>query len=90
METKNRGYGHWENSKIPQQWKAKWGKKPINCGSDHYTLWRDTYYEYLCLLYDQLTSSLKSSKATLIRYVTFEEFVRFAYKKSSGYISQYA
>ncbi len=71
---------------IPRFWKNEWGKKPANCRSNHYALWRDTYYEYLCPIYD----SLKSSKVNTVRYITFEKFVWFVYTKSSGYISQYA
>lgn len=52
-----------------------------------YVRWRTTYHPYLCALYDYF---LKLYKGAPGRYIDFEEFVSFAYKTSSGYISKFA
>lgn len=93
MEIENRGIGHGESGRVPpppSQWKRKWGKKPLRQKTDHYTIWRNTYNKYLFQLYKEMIRSLNSPKAVGLRDVDFEEFASFAYRTSSGYISQYA
>jgi len=79
MERKNRRIGYRKGSDIQPQ--------TFSPPQSHYFNWRSAYQLYLLQLYQKL---LNLSKGLRIRNISFEEFVLFAYKTSSGYISPYA
>ena len=52
----------------------------------HYEKWVAAYNEYLYHMYDNILSKYKHPS----RNIEFDEFCKFMYDHSSGYITQYA
>lgn len=62
----------------------------------HYHLWLKTYKPYLSYIFNSIvpkyikTKNQSDNKEELSNSTTFEDFCRFAYNNSSGFISNYA
>ncbi len=63
-------------------WKKEWGKRPPGAKPrEHYLYWISEYEEEIKEIYYQVKKSIDEHKE-----LDFEDFCKFAYSQSSGYI----
>lgn len=69
-----------ENIVIPrtEQTHEHWGEV--------YIIWRDTYYNHIKTIYNDVIEYIKEHKIRLNEDIDFEDFAKFIYKNSSGNI----
>ena len=93
MENKNRRTGsEWKGIEEKEIFKKY--KKLVPFRSEYsygkYCQWKNTYEDYLWILYTEFLNYLKLYKVSNIHKLKFEDFVQFSYHTSSKTISNYA
>jgi hypothetical protein len=76
-----------DNSNRSQKEGSGSGRSVMEC---KYYVWRDTYFPYLLKMHTDMLEILKGYKVIPTKDITFEEFAKFAFLNSSGYLSPYA
>lgn len=55
-----------------------------------YEIWRDTYLQYIVVIFSDFQEILKRYKVKTTKDITLEDFSRFAFQNSSKFISSFA